>query len=81
MNLQLTETQNKAKEEFQNFVAKLDIEEKLPLMQDREYILHKLIDLINRRDDFKIIPITGKTGMGKTFMCWEIKKNLRIVFV
>ncbi len=63
---------------FQNFVAKLDIEEKLPLMKDRDYILHKLINIINKRDYFKIIPITGKTGMGKTFMCWEIKKNLLI---
>ncbi|WP_371804257.1 hypothetical protein [Candidatus Lokiarchaeum ossiferum] len=63
---------------FENFVAKLDIDEPLNLVDNRQYIIKQLIDLLNFEDPAKIIPIAGDTGQGKTYICWEIKKNLQI---
>ena len=63
---------------FENFVAKLDIDEPLKLVDNRQYIIKQLIELLDFENSAKIIPIAGDTGQGKTYICWEIKKNLQI---
>ena len=63
---------------FENFVAKLDIDEPLNLVDNRQYIVKRLIEQLDFKNSARIIPIAGDTGQGKTFLCWEIKKNLQI---
>ncbi len=63
---------------FESFVSKASIEEFLPLTQNREYIINKLGDALDISSKKQIIPIVGRTGVGKTFVLWQIKKSVKI---
>jgi hypothetical protein len=74
----LIETLNETLGPFDHFVAKTEIEETLALVRNRQYIIRSLVEAVNFNSIRKIIPITGQTGQGKTFVCWKIKQNLDI---
>lgn len=63
---------------FEKFVAKIDIEEVLPIVPDRTYILDKIAELLQQPKKNVIIPIIGDVGIGKTHLCWQIRKSLNI---
>ncbi|MHA1521213.1 MAG: hypothetical protein ACTSRK_13600 [Promethearchaeota archaeon] len=63
---------------FENFVAKMDLEEILPLVPDRQHILDEIASLVNNSNNNVIIPLIGDVGQGKTHLCWQIKKALNI---
>ena len=63
---------------FENFVAKMDLEETLPLVPDRQYILNQIVPLLKNPTNNVIIPVIGDVGQGKTHLCWQIKKSLNI---
>lgn len=66
----------KVSEIFSNFVTKPEIEEDLQFTKNRTYILEKLKNTLELNNPTRIIPITGLTGQGKSFACWQIKSNL-----
>ncbi|MHA1745192.1 MAG: hypothetical protein ACTSWW_04280 [Promethearchaeota archaeon] len=66
----------KVTEIFSNFVTKPEIEEDLQFTKNRTYILEKLKKALELNNPTRIIPITGLTGQGKSFVCWQIKSNL-----
>ncbi len=63
---------------FENFVSKMDLEEKLPLVPDRQFIIDQIVSLLKDATNNVIIPIIGEVGQGKTHLCWQIKKTLKI---
>lgn len=63
---------------FENFVAKMDIEESLPLVPDRMYIIEAIAKFLNNPPNNVIIPIIGKVGQGKTHVCWQVNTSLKI---
>ena len=72
----ITQSLEKDLSPFENFVAKPEIEEDLHLTKNRSYILERLKQSLQLDNLMGIIPITGKTGQGKSFVCWTIKNNL-----
>ncbi|MHA1672236.1 MAG: hypothetical protein ACTSYI_01285 [Promethearchaeota archaeon] len=63
---------------FENFVSKMDLEEKLPLVPDRQFIIDQIVPLLKDATSNVIVPIIGEVGQGKTHLCWQIKKTLKI---
>ena len=63
---------------FDNFVAKTEIEEKFTLANNRSYLMKLLTDALDFDEPWKIIPVIGETGQGKTFFCWKVKLNVDI---
>ena len=63
---------------FEKFVAKSDIEETLPLVSNRKYLVRQIVQNLNKHDGPQIFPMMAETGTGKTFILWQIKKSLEI---
>ncbi len=61
---------------FEKFVAKSDIDENLPLVNNREYILKKVIKTLNENKTQRIISLLAETGTGKTYFLHQIKNSL-----
>ncbi|MHA1583682.1 MAG: hypothetical protein ACTSWL_00380 [Promethearchaeota archaeon] len=63
---------------FDQFVSKAYLNDPLSIVSNRSYVLDKVIETLTSGEKYRIIPITGKIGQGKTFICWQIKKCLKI---
>ncbi len=63
---------------FDNYVAKMEIEEPFSLASNRTYLMEKLEKVLDFASKWKIIPITSNTGQGKTFLYWKLQENLSI---
>jgi len=61
---------------FEKFVAKPDIDENLSLAYNRDYILKKIINTLNKNKTQRIIPLLAETGTGKTYFMHQIKNSL-----
>jgi hypothetical protein len=62
---------------FKKFVSTGEIEEKLGLVSSRDEFFNKILEIINRNENF-ILPLIGDIGVGKTHLFWALKKELRI---
>lgn len=60
---------------FNKFVSTGKIEEDIGLVQSRQDLLYKIIDIIENDENF-ILPIIGDVGTGKTHLFWALKHEL-----
>jgi len=63
---------------FGRFVSKAEIAENLPLVEGREEFFSQICNTLEIQNPFKIIPIIGDTGVGKTFCLWVLINSVRI---
>ncbi len=63
---------------FENFVSKSEIEEKLKLVDTRTSCFNTIASLLQSNHPCRVLPISGVTGVGKTFVCWKIKRSIQI---
>lgn len=60
---------------FKNFVSTGEIKEELEFVPSRREFLRNVINVIENNENF-ILPIIGKTGIGKTHLYWALKNEL-----
>ncbi len=50
----------------------------MPVAPNRIRFFDQLIRVLQASSPYRIIPLISETGIGKTYILWEIKKSLRI---
>jgi hypothetical protein len=60
---------------FKKFVSTGEIEEDVGLVQSRRDLLSKIINVIEKNENF-ILPLIGSVGSGKTHLFWALKHEL-----
>ena len=63
---------------FSSFVSKSSIEPKNKIVPNRKYILNMINATLDKNPSGAIIPIIGESGVGKTYMLWQIILRLEI---
>lgn len=60
---------------FKKFVSTGEIDEDIGLVKSRQDIMHSIINIIEKNENF-ILPIIGDVGTGKTHFYWALKHEL-----
>ncbi len=60
---------------FKKFVSTGEIEEDIGIVKSRQDLLHSIINIIEKNENF-ILPIIGDVGTGKTHFYWALKHEL-----
>lgn len=63
---------------FGRFVSKSEIAENLSLVKGREEFFSQILQNLEIQNPFKIVPIVGDTGVGKTFFLWVLINSIKI---